>query len=220
MARSERQFAKRFRVPDRRARARAGNDLRRADQERLRTLSAGWKVARLSQPDRRKRMGGADQRSAPKGLLRERAARRDVGRCARSVRHLLWNNRRPSLRIVRRRRFVESDRARFASCPVSRSANAEMIRVVLPHHLRTLAKVGDEVHVDLNGSATVKSILEAKYPMLRGTIREHNTLKRRPLVRFFVCGEDISHESPDGPLPDAIVKGAEPFFIMGAIAGG
>ena len=98
-----------------------------------------------------------------------------------------------------------------------------MIRVVLPHHLRTLAKVGDEVRVDLNGSATVKSLLDAledKYPMLRGTIREHGTLKRRPLVRFFACGEDISHESPDAPMPDAIVKGTEPFFIMGAIAGG
>jgi len=98
-----------------------------------------------------------------------------------------------------------------------------MIRVVLPHHLRTLAKVGDEVHVDLNGAATVKSLLDAleeKYPMLCGTIREHGTLKRRPLVRFFACGEDISHEPPDAPLPDAIVKGEEPFFIMGAIAGG
>jgi len=98
-----------------------------------------------------------------------------------------------------------------------------MIRVLLPHHLRTLAKVGDEVTIDLNSNATVKSLLDAleeKYPMLRGTIREHATLKRRPLVRFFACGEDISHESPDAPLPDAIVKGAEPFFIMGAIAGG
>ncbi len=98
-----------------------------------------------------------------------------------------------------------------------------MIRVVLPHHLRTLARVGDEVHVDLNGSATVTSILdalEAQYPMLRGTIRDHTTQKRRPMVRFFVCGEDVSHESPDTPLPDAIAKGAEPFFIMGAIAGG
>ena len=98
-----------------------------------------------------------------------------------------------------------------------------MIRVVLPHHLRTLAKVGDEVHVDLNGSATVKAILDAlenKYPMLRGTMREHGTLKRRPLVRFFACGEDISHESSDAPLPDPIVKGEEPFFVMGAIAGG
>ena len=98
-----------------------------------------------------------------------------------------------------------------------------MIRVVLPHHLRTLAKVGDEVELDLNGSATVKSLLdalEAKYPMLRGTIRDHGTLKRRPLVRFFACGEDISHESPEAPLPDAIAKGIEPFFVIGAIAGG
>ena len=98
-----------------------------------------------------------------------------------------------------------------------------MIRVVLPHHLRTLAKVGDEVHLNLDGSPTVKSILdaiEAKYPMLRGTTREHGTLKRRQLVRFFACGEDVSHQSPDTPLPDAIVKGEEPFFVMGAIAGG
>ena len=98
-----------------------------------------------------------------------------------------------------------------------------MIRVILPHHLRTLARVGDEVRVDVNGSATVKSLLDAlesKYPVLRGTIREHETLKRRPLVRFFACGGDISHESPDTPLPDAIVKGDEPFFVMGAIAGG
>jgi sulfur-carrier protein len=98
-----------------------------------------------------------------------------------------------------------------------------MIRVVLPHHLRTLARVGDEVQVDLNGSATVKAILdaiEAKYPMLRGTIRDHVTQQRRPLVRFFACGEDISHESPDTPLPAAIVNGSEPFFVMGAIAGG
>ena len=100
---------------------------------------------------------------------------------------------------------------------------AAMIRVVLPHHLRTLARVGDEVHVDLNGSATVRAIIdsiEAKYPMLRGTIRDHETQTRRPLVRFFACGEDISHDPPDTPLPDAIAKGTEPFFIMGAIAGG
>jgi sulfur-carrier protein len=98
-----------------------------------------------------------------------------------------------------------------------------MIRIVLPHHLRTLARVGDEVQLDLNGRATLQSVLDAletKYPMLRGTIRDHDTLKRRPLVRFFACGEDISHESPDAPLPDSIVNGTEPFFIMGAIAGG
>ena len=98
-----------------------------------------------------------------------------------------------------------------------------MIRVVLPHHLRTLARIGDEVHVDLNGSVTVQSLLdalEAKYPMLRGTIRDHESHKRRPMVRFFVCGEDVSHDPPDKRLPDAIAEGAEPFFIMGAIAGG
>ena len=99
----------------------------------------------------------------------------------------------------------------------------QVIRVVLPHHLRTLAKVRDELRLDFNGSATVKTVIdavEAKYPMLRGTIRDHDTQKRRPLVRFFACGEDISHESPDSPLPDAIVNGVEPFFIIGAIAGG
>jgi sulfur-carrier protein len=98
-----------------------------------------------------------------------------------------------------------------------------MIRVVLPHHLRTLARVGDEVHIEPDGSVTVRAVLDAletKYPMLRGTIRDHDTQKRRPLVRFFACGEDISHEPADVPLPEAIVKGAEPLFIMGAIAGG
>jgi sulfur-carrier protein len=98
-----------------------------------------------------------------------------------------------------------------------------MIRVVLPHHLRTLARVGDEVELDVNGTATLQSVLdalEAKYPMLRGTIREHETRQRRPMVRFFACGEDVSHDRPDAPLPDAVARGAEPFFIMGAIAGG
>lgn len=97
------------------------------------------------------------------------------------------------------------------------------IRIILPHHLRTLAKIGDEVTVDLNGSATVRTVLDAletKYPMLRGTIREHDTLKRRSLVRFFACGEDISHEPPNVPLPDPIATGDEPFLIIGAIAGG
>ena len=98
-----------------------------------------------------------------------------------------------------------------------------MIRVVLPHHLRTLAKVGDEVHVDLNGNATVATLLdaiEAAYPALRGTMRDQATKKRRALVRFFACGEDISHEPPDTSLPDQIISGAEPFFVIGAIAGG
>jgi sulfur-carrier protein len=98
-----------------------------------------------------------------------------------------------------------------------------MIRVVLPHHLRTLARVGDEVQLELNGSATVQSVLDAlesKYPMLRGTIRDYGTQKRRPMVRFFVCGEDVSHDPVNTALPEAIVNGAEPFIIMGAIAGG
>ena len=100
---------------------------------------------------------------------------------------------------------------------------AAMIRVVLPHHLRTLARVTDEVQLELNGSATVHSVLdalEAKFPMLQGTIRDHGTLKRRPMVRFFVCGEDVSLDPADTVLPEAIVNGTEPFIIMGAIAGG
>ena len=98
-----------------------------------------------------------------------------------------------------------------------------MIRAVLPHHLRTLARVGSEVELDVDPPITQRRIidtLEANYPMLRGTIREHDTHKRRSLVRFFACGEDISHQPPDTPLPDAVATGAEPFFIMGAIAGG
>jgi hypothetical protein len=98
-----------------------------------------------------------------------------------------------------------------------------MIRVTLPHHLRTLARVGEEIQVDVNGSVTVQSVLDAlesKYPMLRGTIRDYETQKRRPMVRFFVCGEDVSHDPPDSALPGAVGKGEEPFIIMGAIAGG
>lgn len=98
-----------------------------------------------------------------------------------------------------------------------------MIRVVLPHHLRTLAKVGSELQLEVAGLATQRSVLdalEARYPMLRGTIRDHVTQKRRPFVRFFVCSEDWSHQPPDAPLPAAVVSGSEPFFIIGAIAGG
>jgi hypothetical protein len=98
-----------------------------------------------------------------------------------------------------------------------------MIRVVLPTHLRTLAKVSSEVKLELAGPVTQRAILDAletQYPMLKGTIRDHGTLKRRPFLRFFACEEDLSHESPDTPLPDAVASGAEPFFIIGAIAGG
>jgi sulfur-carrier protein len=98
-----------------------------------------------------------------------------------------------------------------------------MIRVILPHHLRTLAHVGNEVELEVNGAVTQRSVLdalEARYPMLRGTIRDQVTLQRRPFLRFFACEEDLTHEPPDSPLPDAVRSGAEPFIVLGAIAGG
>ena len=98
-----------------------------------------------------------------------------------------------------------------------------MIRVVLPPHLRALARVDDEVLLDVSGQVTQRSLLdavEASYPMLRGTIRDHVTQRRRPFVRFFACEEDLSHELPDAPLPAAVVAGTEPFLVVGAIAGG
>src|SRR6266403_4516749 len=112
---------------------------------------------------------------------------------------------------------MEPDCARSSGSPLRRSANAAMIRVVLPHHLRTLAHVGSEVELELNDQITQRTILdalEAKYPMLRGTIRDHVTQKRRAFVRFFACGEDLSHEPPDAPLPDTVAKGKEPFMIV------
>jgi molybdopterin synthase sulfur carrier subunit len=98
-----------------------------------------------------------------------------------------------------------------------------MIRVVLPAHLRTLAKVSGEVQLEVEGPVTQRSVLdalEARYPMLCGTIRDHVTQQRRPFVRFFACEEDLSHDPPDAPLPDAVASGAEPFLLVGAIAGG
>ena len=98
-----------------------------------------------------------------------------------------------------------------------------MIRVVLPQHLRTLAKVEGEVTLDVEGVVTQRSVLdalEARYPALCGTMRDHVTQKRRPFIRFFACAEDLSHESPDTPLPEPVAKGAEPFLVIGAIAGG
>ena len=98
-----------------------------------------------------------------------------------------------------------------------------MIRVIIPPHLRTLANVSGEVKVDVAGPVTQRSTLdalEARYPMLRGTIRDHVTLQRRPMLRFFACEEDVSLDSPDAPLPEAIASGKEPFWIIGAIAGG
>jgi molybdopterin synthase sulfur carrier subunit len=98
-----------------------------------------------------------------------------------------------------------------------------MIRVVLPPHLRKLARVEGEVELDLEGQATQRSILdalEARYPMLRGTIRQHVTQQRRAFLRFFACGRDLTHEPPDAPLPDAVAMGTEPLLIVGAMAGG
>jgi sulfur-carrier protein len=98
-----------------------------------------------------------------------------------------------------------------------------MIRVTLPPHLRKLAQVDGEVKLDVEGPVTQQSVLdalEARHPMLRGTVRDHTTQKRRAFVRFFACGEDLSHEPSDAPLPDAVATGAEPFMIVGAIAGG
>ncbi len=98
-----------------------------------------------------------------------------------------------------------------------------MIRIVLPAHLRTLARVDGEVKLDVESPVTQRSVLdalEARYPMLRGTIRDHTTRQRRPFIRFFACEQDLSHEPPDTPLPEAVATGAEPFLIVGAMAGG
>ncbi len=98
-----------------------------------------------------------------------------------------------------------------------------MIRVTIPHHLRTLAGVGAEVTVEVAGEVTQRTVLdalEARYPVLRGTIRDHVTQERRPFLRFFACMQDLSHQSPDAPLPEAVASGEEPFRIIGAIAGG
>ncbi|PYR88613.1 MAG: hypothetical protein DMG19_08465 [Acidobacteria bacterium] len=98
-----------------------------------------------------------------------------------------------------------------------------MIRVVLPYHLRNLAHVGTEVILEVEGPITLRSVidaLEARYPMLRGTIRDHGTLQRRPFLRFFACEQDLSNEPPDAPLPEPVASGKEPFIVIGAIAGG
>src|SRR5437660_27555 len=98
-----------------------------------------------------------------------------------------------------------------------------MIRIILPAHLRTLARIEGEVTLEIEGQATQRSVLdalEARYPMLQGTIRDHVTKQRRPFLRFFACEEDLSHEPPDAPLPEAVATGKEPFVVLGAIAGG
>ena len=103
------------------------------------------------------------------------------------------------------------------------TSQTHRVRVVLPYHLRTLARVGSEIELEIDGPVTVRKILdviESRFPMLQGTIRDHDTLQRRAFLRFFACEEDLSHDSPDAPLPDAVAAGKEPLLIVGAIAGG
>ena len=176
----------------------------------------------------RSRTGGNEWEPLTKGLaakqlLRERPARCDGGRFARFVRRLFRHHWRPGLRVVRRRRQLGSDRSGSSGCSVGRGSDAPMIVVVLPPHLKTLAQVDGDVQIEVKGEVTQRSVLDAletRYPMLCGTIRDHVTQERRPFLRFFACEEDLSHESPDAPLPAAVASGAEPFFIVGAIAGG
>src|SRR5262249_13893326 len=157
---------------------------------------------------------------AAKGLLRERAARRDGGGFARPVRRLFRNDRRPGLLLGQWRQLMERHRARLTGRVFRGSSNVVMIRVVLPFHLRNLARVGGEVELEVASPVTVGTVLDAietKYPVLRGTIRDHDTLKRRPFIRFFACKEDMSLEPTETQLPDEVVNGAEPFLIVGAM---
>src|SRR6184192_1402770 len=178
---------------------------------------------RVYQPHGRSRVGGADQRAPAARLLRQRAARRDGRRRARSVRRLLRHHRRAGVRLGRWRRPLDPHRPRSSGRAIRRGPGPAMIRVVLPAHLRKLAHVDGEVTLDVEGLVTQRSVLdalEARYPMLRGTVRDHVTQRRRPFVRFFACEEDLSHESPDAPLPDPVATGVEPFLVVGAMAGG
>src|SRR4051794_27100588 len=167
-------------------------------------------------------MGGADGRPAPEGLLRERPARCDGDRFPRLLRRLFRDHGRPGVLLARRRRPLGADRARPARRPLRRGADAAMIRVQIPAPLRRLAGAEAEVALDIAGAVTIDSVLdalEAAYPGLKGTIRDHVTRRRRPFVRFFACQEDLSHDPTDAPLPDAVAQGTEPLVILGAIAG-
>src|ERR1041385_1464870 len=149
-------------------------------------------------------------RSIPAGFILERLAARSMPRRMRAI---------PGARsFVIFRLCCPSRCKRCLSCNRDR-----MIRVALPFHLRRLALVDNDVELEIQGPVTQRSVLdalEARYPMLRGTIRDHVTLKRRPFLRFFACEQDLSHEPPDAPLPEAVATGVEPYLIIGAIAGG
>ena len=176
----------------------------------------------------RSRTGGNEWEALTNGLpqqrlLRQRAARCDGGRFARPVRGVLRDERRAGLRVGRRGRPLGAHRPRSPARDVGRGADASVIRVVLPEHLRTLARVQGEVGLEVPEPLSARAIvdaLEARFPALRGTIRDTVTRQRRPFVRFFACKQDLSHEPWDAPLPDAVVDGEEPFLVVGAMAGG
>src|SRR5712692_2420086 len=139
------------------------------------------------------------------------------------MRRIFWHHRRASVRLRRRRRQLGSHRPRSSRGAFGRGPDAAMIRVELPPHLRGLARISGEVQLEIQGPATQRSVLDAlesRYPVLSGTIRDHITQKRRPFLRFFACGEDLSHEQPDTPLPDAVASGTEPLLIVGASSTG
>src|SRR6202048_3203407 len=139
------------------------------------------------------------------------------------MRHLFRDHRRAGIRFGGCWRQLGAYREGSSGGTFRGGSDPAMIRVVLPPHLRGLAHVSGEVQVDIKGPVTQRSVvdaIEANYPMLRGTIRDHVTQQRRPFLRFFACEEDLSHESPDTALPDAVASGAEPLLIVGAIAGG
>src|SRR6266576_7356 len=139
------------------------------------------------------------------------------------MRRVFWHYRGASVRVGRCRKQLGSHCPGPSGRGFRRGSDSAMIRVELPAHLRTLARVDREVQLEVEGAATQRSVLdalEARYPVLRGTIRDHVTQQRRPFLRFFACQEDLSHEPPDAPLPDEVTSGKEPFLIIGAIAGG
>ena len=176
----------------------------------------------------RSKTGGNEWEAMTNGLaaaelLRERAARCDGRRFAGQLRGVFRHDGRPGVCVAGCGRQLEADRARSAGGAVGGGADAVMIRVELPHHLRVLAQVSGEVTVEVAEPVTLRRVLdalEARYPVLRGTIRDHDTKKRRPFLRFFACQEDLSHDSPDDPLPEAVAAGKEPLLVIGAIAGG
>ena len=139
------------------------------------------------------------------------------------MRPVLWYYWRAGICLGQLWRLLDSHRSRSSQSPVGRSSDTAVIRVQLPFHLQRLADVGREVELQVDGPVTQRTVLDAletRYPMLSGTVRDHITQERRDFIRFFACGEDLSHESPDAPLPDSVANGTARFMIIGALAGG